>query len=45
MVEDIKYGERGKTLIPFTTSTLQQEASKSIKLLNPEDHADCPAAL
>ena len=41
-----KKGERiKKAPLPFTTSTLQQEASKASEFFNPEDDADCAAAL
>ena len=42
----MKKGERPrKRLLPFTTSTLQQEASKVLKLLHAEDDASGAAAL
>ena len=45
-VRDVKLGERVKKApIPFTTSTLQQEASKTSEFFNAEDDAPCPAAL
>ena len=45
-ITDIKTTERiRKAPLPFTTSTLQQEAAKGAELWNPEDNAHCPTAL
>ena len=46
VVMDVKKGERVKKApLPFTTSTLQQEASKALNFSISEDDAPCPAAL
>ena len=45
-VAEVKKGERiKKAPLPFTTSTLQQEASKGSEFFHTEDDAHCPAAL
>ena len=45
-VLEVKKGERVKKApLPFTTSTLQQEASKTLNFPISEDDASCPAAL
>ena len=43
---DVKSGERSKKApLPFTTSTLQQEASKALNFATSEDDAYRTAAL
>ena len=43
---DVKKGERTKKApLPFTTSTLQQEASKALNFPISEDDADRPAVV
>ena len=38
---DVKKGERSqKAPVPFTTSTLQQEASKALNFANAENNAE-----
>ena len=45
-VTDVKKGERTKKApLPFTTSTLQQEASKVLNFSTSQDHASCTAAV
>ena len=46
VVDEVKNGERiKKAPIPFTTSTLQQEAYQSTELFHTEDDASGPAAV
>ena len=45
-ISEVKKGERIKNApLPFTTSTLQQEASKTLNFFHPEDYASGTAAL
>ena len=45
-VTDVKKGERiKKAPLPFTTSTLQQEASKVLEFFNTENNASCTAVI
>ena len=45
-VAEVKNGERSKKApLPFTTSTLQQEASQGIELFYPENHASGAAVV